>query len=96
MAYSSIASYIKDFVNNVTQQNGVVINEYLIERYVRFRDTLDKATQNLISNYIKTYSSAAALERFYTQYYEEYENTSNQMSSKAEALVSSVFDNGSS
>lgn|GEM_PF-6320914 len=95
MAYSNIASYIKDFVNNVTQQNGVVINEYLIERYVRFRDTLDKATQVLIGNYISKYSSAAALERFYTQFYEEYDNAGAHMSTKAESFASSIFENSS-
>lgn len=94
MAYSNIASCIKDFVNNVTKQNGVVINEYLIERYVRFRDTLDKATQNLIGNYINTYSSAAALERFYIQFYEEYDKNHAKASSKAEAFTSSIFENG--
>ena len=92
MAYSNIASYIKDLVSNVTQNNGVVINEYLIERYVRFRDTLDKTTQVLIGDYIKKYSSAAALERFYTQFYEEYDKGHSNLTSKAEMFVSSIFE----
>ena len=92
MAYSDIASCIKDLVNNVTQHNGVVINEYLIERYVRFRETLDKTTQALIRNYISTYSSAAALEQFYTQFYEEYDRSSAKLPSKAEALVANIFE----
>ena len=92
MAYSNIASCIKDLVNNVTQHNGVVINEYLIERYVRFRDTLDKTTQILVGNYINTYSSAAALERFYTQFYEEYDKKSSHVSPKANSFVSSLFE----
>ena len=92
MAYSNIASYIKDLVSNVTQHNGVVVNEYLIERYVRFRDTLDKTTQVLIGNYINKYSSAAALERFYTQFYEEYDERSSHVSTKANSFVASLFE----
>ena len=92
MTYSNIASYIKKSVNKVSQDNGIVINEYLIERYVRFRDTLDKATQLVVGEYINGYVSGVAVEQFYSQFYEEYDNTENQLSPKVKAFVSKLFE----
>ena len=92
MAYSNIASYIKDLLFNVTQQNGVVINEYVIEQYVRFRDTMDKATQVLVKEYIKQYASLSAVERFYTQFYEEYDRTEQALPTNVQSFTAALFD----
>ena len=91
MAYSDIASYIKDFLINVTQQNGVIINEYVIERYVRFRDTMDEATQHAVGECIKKYASGQYIERFYSQFYEEFDKTEHVPSS-VHAFAATLFD----
>ena len=92
MAYSNITSYFKELLTNVTQYNGVIINEYVIERYVRFRDTMDKATQHLVGEYLQTYAAGRAIERFYSQYYEEYDNVEHNLAPKVQSFVSNLFD----
>ncbi len=92
MIYSNIASYIKDTLNKVTQPEGVDINEYVIEQYVRFRDTLDRSTQLAVSDYINRYAGAAAIERFYSQVYEEYDQLGTQLAPRVKAFVATLFD----
>ena len=92
MAYSNIASYVKDLLTNVTQHNGVVINEYVIERYVRFRDTMDKATQHIVGEYLQKSASGRAVERFYSQYYEEFDTSDQQLAPQVQTFVANLFD----
>ena len=68
------------------------INEYLIECYVRFVDSLDKARQAVIEDHVKNYINGTAVERFYRQFYNEYDKLDGQISPKVEKFVASMFD----
>ena len=76
--------------------NGAVrheeINEYLIERYVRFVDSLDEVKQRVVEDHVKNYIKSTAIERFYRQYYEEYDKMDGMRSPKTERFVASLFD----
>ena len=85
-------SYIKNRVSKVAQDNRVVINDYVIERYVRFRDSLDKATLLVAGEYINEYASGGAIETFYRTFYEEYERVERVLSPKVRAFTASLFE----
>ena len=95
MANFNLASIIGEFVQNVTRQNGIVVNEYLIEQYVRFRDKMDTATQVVVKEYINKYASAAAIASYYTQFYEELDKADAQPPTHVRAFVAFVFVLGS-
>ena len=76
---------------SLTGSHRSEINEYLIERYVRFVETLDKATQVAIGQHVQRYLAGSAIERFYRQFYEEYDALEGHLSPKVDAFTASLF-----
>ena len=76
--------------------NGTVrteeINEYLIECFVRFRDSLGKARQRVVEDHVKNYIKSTAIEKFYRQFYDEYDRLEGQSSPRIDSFVASLFD----
>lgn len=74
---------------------GVVnggVSEVQIEQYVRFPETLDSLTLEAVGKSLKKLKKEMAIERFYRQYYQEYDKLNGATSAKVSAFVSSLFE----
>ena len=68
------------------------VSEQYIEQYVRCPELLDSATQAIIADRVEKFKKEKAIERFYRQFYVEYDKLEGKISSSVAAFVSSLFD----
>lgn len=67
------------------------INEYLIECFVRFVETIDKARQRVIEDHLKNYIKGRSIEKFYRQFYDEYDRVQIP-ALRVDQFVASLFE----
>ena len=79
-------------LNGVSTVINEKVNEHLIERFVRFPETLDSATLEVVGACVEKQKTEMAIERFYRQFYKEYDRLEEKVSTNVAAFVSSLFD----
>ena len=66
-------------------------DEHMIERYVRYPDTLSEEAQRSIEAYVQQDASAQTLAEFYRSFYQELDNLPQQAPHRVDAFVESLF-----
>ena len=92
MTSSNLEYPLQPSLNGVSSALNGKVNENLIEQFVRFPETLDGATLAVIKASLEKYKKDMAIERFYRQFYAEYDKLEARISSNVTAFVSSLFD----
>ncbi|MEZ4698711.1 MAG: hypothetical protein R2834_00155 [Rhodothermales bacterium] len=67
-------------------------NDDMIERYVRFTASLDEAAHGTVNRSLQRHMDAAAVERFYRQFYETYDAMADETPPRVKAFVDALFD----
>lgn len=92
MDNSDLNITLQTALNGSPKPIRIDVNDYVVERYVRFVDTLDKATEKVMGDQVRNHISVKAMERFYRQFYEEYDKLEGRIAPRVDAFVSSLFD----
>ncbi len=79
-------------MNGVSSVLNGSVNEQLIERFVRFPDTLDGMTRDVVGASVDKQKKEMAIARFYRQFYQEYDKLEGKVSANVTAFVSSLFE----
>ena len=79
-------------LNGVSSAINGKVSEHLIEQFVRFPESLDNGTLDVIRASLEKYKKEMAIERFYRQFYVEYDKLEEKISSNVTAFVSSLFE----
>ncbi len=67
-------------------------NDYMVERYVRFTHSLDEAASGAVRSSIERHLDAAAVERFYRQFYAIYDACDDAPSPRVQSFVDGLFE----
>ena len=67
------------------------VNEYWIERRIRFGDSVDATMNSSIESHLNRRIDARRIDRFYHQFYEELDGLKRTVSSRVDAFVSVLF-----
>ncbi len=92
MASSNLEFPLKPSINGVSEVMQATVTEQLIEQYVRYPELLDGATQSLVGDRVEKFKKEMVIERFYRQFYAEYDKLEDKISTNVTAFVSSLFD----
>lgn len=92
MTSSNLEFPLKPSLNGVSSVLNGSVNEQLIERFVRFPDTLDNMTQEVVGACVEKHKKEMAIARFYRQFYKEYDKLEGKVSANVTAFVSSLFE----
>jgi hypothetical protein len=66
-------------------------NDEQIEQFVRFTSALDEGALGAVSRSIQRHYDAAAIERFYRDYYDIYDALSDEAPAHVQAFADSLF-----
>ena len=66
-------------------------NDEQIEQYVRFTAALDEAAQDAVGRSIERHYDAAAVERFYRDFYDIYDALDEETPAHVQAFADSLF-----
>lgn len=92
MDNSDLNITLQTALNGSASPVRIDVNDYIVERYVRFIETLDKATERVVGEHAKNNIGVKAMERFYRQFYSEYDKLEGRVSPRVNAFVSSLFE----
>lgn len=92
MDNSDLNITLQTALNGSAKPIRIDVNDYLVERYVRFVETLDKATERVVGDRVQNHIGVKAMERFYRQFYNEYDKLESRVTPRVNAFVSSLFD----
>ena len=92
MTSSNFEFPLNPSLNGVSSAINGKVNENLIEQFVRFPESLDGATLAVVKSSLEKYRKEMAIERFYRQFYAEYDKLEARISSNVTAFVSSLFE----
>ena len=92
MTSSNLEFPLNPSLNGVSAVISRKVDEALIERFVRFPETLDGTTLEAVGASVETYKKEQAIEKFYRQFYEEFDKLEDKVSSNVARFVSSLFE----
>ena len=92
MTSSNLEFPLQPSLNGISTVVNGSVNEAMIERYVRFPETLDGATIDIIKARLEKFNKDLAIERFYRQFYKEYDKLEGKITTNVASFVSALFD----
>ncbi len=92
MTSSNLEFPLHTSLNGVSSIINGKVNDYAIEQYVRYPESLDGVTNKAVEDAIENRKKEKVIERFYRSFYAEYDKLEGKISSNVTAFVSSLFD----